>query len=230
MKLLNVKLRIIVLLISTAFTTISCDNQDESLMSITGTAKYIETNLIANEIPIKLTIFDLDNPFRTEPSNIVFTDEIITDNEGHYKFTFDRSVLPKNASYMLSISTDSLVITGEITPCFQSGSAGGGFSTSNTITRDLKIDYPTFLQITFDKLNHLTNDRIRLSRPSCSLVVFESTLENADTTILETMHFYDFKTVNIQYYILKENEEITEYMISDVLLLKNDTTKLTIEY
>jgi hypothetical protein len=228
MKLLTSKLGLFILLTWIIIT--SYDSEDENQLSIMGTAHYIETSLVADEIPIKLTIFDLDNPFRANPSNVVYTDEIVTDKEGKYKFSFNRGLLPKNASYMLSITTESLVITGEITPCFQSGSAGGGFSTSNEIIRDLKIDYPTYLQITLDKLNDMTSDRVILSRPSCSLAVFESTLDRPDTTILEKMHYYNFKKVDIKYYILNENEETIEYMISDVHLVKNDTTKLTIEY
>lgn len=225
-KMKIIRLSSIILLIG---LTISCDSEEDSQINITGTARYIETDLDAKHIPIKLTIYNLENPFRANTSDVVAIDEVITDNDGKYSFSIDRSILPKDASYILSISTDSLVITGELSPgCLPSGIAGGGFSSNNIITRDLKIDFPTFLHITFDKLDHSTADRVRLTQLPC--ILLESTLEKPDTTILEKLHFHSAKIVDIQYYTFDAYGVTTEYTIADVQLLKKDTIKIKIEY
>lgn len=221
-----IKLNSFILLIGLTF---SCDNDEESQITINGTARYVETNLEAKLIPIKLTIYNLGNPFRANESNIVATEEVVTDNSGKYNFSINRSHLPKDASYILSIDTDSLVITGELSPgCLPLGLAGGGFSTSSIITRDLTIDFPTFLQLTFDKLDHSTTDRVRLTKSLC--ILLESTLEKPDTVLLEKLHYNSSKIIDIQYNIFDEFGATTQYTITDVHLLKKDTVKMTIEY
>jgi hypothetical protein len=210
----------------------SCDNDEESIVTITGTVKYLETNLELQALPIRLSIYDMDKPIdRQNPgSNRVFKENGVTNNDGVYIFSLNRSLIPPNAIYGLTIEVDSLLIANEITPCFLPASVRGSFSTNSVIIRDILIDYPTYLHITFDKLNHSTNDRVRFLQPHCSLTLFETTLDRPDTTILETLYFQYFKKVDVKYYILKENEEEIEFVISDVPLVKNDTTKLTIEY
>lgn len=123
-----------------------------------------------------------------------------------------------------------MLVANEITPCFRQSSAGGYISTNNKIVKDVLVDYATYLQLTVDKIDHSTSDRVRFYRPSCSLAVHETTIEKTDTTILETIQFYYFKKVDIHYFILKENEEIIEFKITDIELIKNDTSKLKIEY
>jgi hypothetical protein len=225
----NMRSGLIRLLFILIWVIISCDNEEESQILITGTARYYETNLVAENIPIKLIIYNSDDPYRLNLLNKILTKEVITDKEGQYNFSFDRAILNQNSAYQLFIGTDSLVITSELTPgCRPASSATGVFYTSNTITRNLKIDYPSFLQITFDKLDNSTSDRVRLLRKIC--ILFESTLEKADTTILETMHFHMANTVDMQYEILKDNGVTIDNTMIDVHLLKNDTIKLTIEY
>ncbi len=210
----------------------SCDSDVDELITITGTVRYLETNATAKLLPIKLSIYDLDKPFdRSNPNkNRVLTDEVNTNNDGTYTFVINRSSLPNNTSYSLTVDVDSLLVANEITPCFGQSFAGGDISTNNKIVRDILVDYPTYLQLTVDKVDHSTNDRVRFYRPSCSLAVHEITIENPDTTVLETMPFYYFKKVDIHYFILKENEETIEFKLTDIELIKNDTTKLKIEY
>ncbi len=175
-----------------------------------------------------LTIHSVGDPFDADSGNMVSAYRRTADKEGHFIFSFDRSILPENASYILSIDSDILLITGELTPgCLPSGIAAGGFSAGNTIVRDLKIDFPAFLEITFDKVDHLTDDRVRLILGP--RVLYESTLEEPDTTILARLLFHA-ATVDIQYSTFDGNGTNGDYSIADILLLKNDTVKLMIDY
>ncbi len=210
----------------------SCGNDAENFLTITGTVKYVETYSTAKTLPIKLSIYDLDKPFdRSKPDiNRVLMETVNTDDDGIYTFVVNRGALPNNASYSVTVGIDSLLVTDEFTPCFGQSSGNGKISNNNRVVRDILVDYPAYLQLTFDKVDHLTSDRVRFYRPSCILAVQETTIAKPDTTVLETLQFSIFNEIDIGYFLLRENEEMVRFEITDIVLIKNDTVKLKIEY
>jgi hypothetical protein len=210
---------------------ISCETEEDNTLIITGFAKYIESKSIAKNIPLKLTIYNSDSRQIGSPGKEVLTDKKLTDKEGYYAFSFDRSLLPANIYYKLSLETDTIVITGgvQITPGCRPVDYAGSRISERIITKDLNIDYPTYFKVMFIKSDHSTTDRVRLMyNEFCGL--FESTLLQPDTSIVEKVHLFSFKPTDLKYLILKDNGVTENYQINNFDLLKNDTTKLVINY
>ena len=210
---------------------ISCDREEGYKVRFTGTVKYVSNNSAASSIPIKLVIvnddipFDRENPF----DNKVLTEFGQSTTDGVYFFELNSKNIPRNASYILDVDTDSLlqIDKNAIITCMNTGSIYKKLQL-NKETIDIFIDQPTFLQLIFSKPDKLSTDRIRYS--DC-LWVNETSMENPDTTFLQIRPYFYFKGAkSLTYEILKNNGEVLQYWIDNIELRKGDTTKVFIEY
>lgn len=210
---------------------ISCDNEDGYKVRFTGTIKYISDSSLASDIPIKLSIINDDIPFDRENPNVnkVLTEFGQSTTDGVYFFELNSKDIPKNASYILEIDTDSLlqIDKNAVITCMNTGHIYKELQLHQE-TNDIFIDQPTFFQITFDKVDHLSTDRIRYS--DC-LLVNETSMEIPDTNFLEIRPYFYFKDVHSwTYEVLKTNGEELQYWIDNIELLKGDTVKVFVEY
>jgi hypothetical protein len=211
---------------------IACsDDNDMTRVTFTGSVKYHSTNLIVSNLPVKLIIIDRDAPFdRSNPTiNQVLTLNGQSNDNGQYTFTLNRKDLPVNATYIIRLAIDSLIQINREEGLF-SCLAGYGLVRNLTVPRevnDIYVDYPTYFQITFHKVNHLSTDRIQF------LFCFEHYQTSADVpdiTVTQKLPFYYYKKINLNYQILKESGELINQWLMDVPLTKNDTTRLLVEY
>lgn len=207
------------------------DDNDMTTVTFSGSVKYHATNLAVFNLPLELIIIDRDIPFdRSNPTrNQVLALTGQSNDNGRYTFALNRKDLPVNTIYVIRLAVDSLIQINRdevIFPCLAGYGLVRNLSASNEVN-DIYVDYPTYFKITFDKADHLSTDRIQF------LFCFEShqtSAEVPDITVTQKLPFYYFKKVNLNYQIVKEDGELINQWLMDVLLNKNDTTKLLVEY
>lgn len=220
----------LVLYLSSLFLS-GCENEDiKSSVLFTGTVRYQSTNTGVPDVPLELILIDNDTPFdRGNPGkNIVRRDSIRTNERGVYFLSIPVKELPKNASYFILLKADNLFFLDKevIFPCLAGGVIFDKLDRSKEIN-DIQVDHPTFVQVFFDKIDHLSTNRLEFS---FCLDVYETTLENPDLRVTKKLPFIHFKKVNLYYTIISESGERTGNWLMDIPLNQNDTTKVLVEY
>lgn len=199
-------------------------------VTFSGKVAFRENGALAADVPLELLIIDKDVPFdRSNPLNrivLVLSNE--TDLNGNYLFTVSKSELPKNAAYVLKLTTNSLLQVNKMAvfPCMAGDVIYGDVNASQIINL-VTVDHPTYFQVSFDKIDHTSTDKVELS---ICFIPYETSMEVPDTTITRRLPFSYFKKFDLYYTIIKETGEFQTNQIHDIVLVKNDTTKILVEY
>ena len=213
---------------------LSCSDNETNLASITGEVEFVSDNQLAKNVPLKLTIYNSDIPFdRSKPNNnTVRTISLRSDDNGLYSQEINLTSLPKNLTYQILPDTVTLISASKDYWPALCSSSPPIFTEDRTLysgrnTKKILVDYTTFFQITFDKAEHNSLDKIIYF---FCLVGRETTAEKPDTTFLDILPFSFHPKISINYNLIRESGEIEEYSIQDIVLTKNDTTKITVNY
>jgi hypothetical protein len=213
---------------------LSCSDNEDTLALITGEVEFISDNQLAKNVPLKLTIYDTDIPIdRSKPNNnIVQTISLRSDDDGHYSQEIELASLPKNLAYQIRPDTISLISASKDYWPALCSSSPPIFTEDRTLypghnNKKILVDYTTFFQITFDKVEHNSMNRI--------IYFFcpggrETTTEKPDMTFLDILPFSFHPKISISYDLIRESGEIETNFIQDIVLIKNDTTKIIVNY
>jgi len=203
----------------------SCGHdEDDSNVTFNGTVSYRETNLVAPNVPLQLVIFDLDMSIR----NPAFTVAGQTNSDGTYLFSLAKRDLPRNVAYRIRTGTDSLLLFPRdnlVVPCVAGIINMGSVAIPGVMSYQW-VDPSTYFQITFQKISPGT-DRVKFD--FCR-IVHETGPGTPNITVTNKLPFYYFKKIDLKYQIVKESGEMLDYRINAIQLIKNDTTKIVVEY
>ena len=173
------------IVISLAFA--SCDGDDDTYV-FSGTVRYSENQNPAAGVTVELQLFDeVPSISIDRTSNIVsFTTQ--THDDGHYSFNISSDDIPDNPHFFILTKTETLMNVSMVRPGFPEDGCLDFQDIpmplqSFSVSRDLLVDYPTYLQITFDKVNNESTDSIRYVK-ECFWSI-ETSPTQPDTTILE---------------------------------------------
>lgn len=225
---------ILKMILFSAVLLLSCSDNEDTLALITGEVEFISDNQLAKNVPLKLTIYDADIPFdRSKPNNnIVQTISLRTDNNGHYSQEINLTSLAKNLTFQIIPDTVTLISASkDYWPALCSNSPPI-FTEDRTLypgrnNKKILVDFTTFFQITFDKIDHNSLDKIMYCFCICGR---ETTAEKPDTTFLDILPISFHPKISISYDLIRESGEIEENSIQDIVLTKNDTTRITVTY
>ncbi len=223
----------------TLFTSIillqSCSDNEDNLVLITGEVLYISDNQPVKNVPLKLIIYNKDIPFdRSNPNNnIVQTIVLRSDNDGLYTQEIDLAVLPKNLSYSIFTDTTTLInLTKDYMPSLCSSMPpitpeDRTLYPGRRIHKKILVDYSSFFQIAFYKIEHNSMDKILYCFCFCGR---ETTAEKPDTIFMDVLPFSFHTKISISYDLIRESGEIETHSIQDIALIKNDTTRIFVNY
>jgi hypothetical protein len=213
---------------------LTCSDNEDNLALITGEVEFISDNQLAKNVPLKLTIYDSDIPHdRSKPNNnIVQIISLKSDDNGLYSQEINLTSLPKNLTYQIIPDTVALISASKDYWPALCSSSPPIFTEDRTLypgrnNKKILVDFTTFFQIAFDKVDHNSLDKIMYCFCLCGR---ETTIEKPDTTFLDILPFSFHPKISISYDLIRESGEIEENSIQDIVLTKNDTTKITVNY
>lgn len=213
---------------------LSCSDDEDNLVLITGEVSYVSDNERAKNVPLKLTIYNEDIPFdRSNPNNnIVQIIKLRSDNEGLYSQEINLTLFPNNLTYSIFADTSTLVnMTENYIPSFCSSIPPlipeDRRVNSGRIFKNILVDHSTFFQISFQKNDHNSLDKILYCFCLCGR---ETTIASPDTVFIDKLPFSYHPKISLSYDLIRESGDIEEYFIQDIALIKNDTTKIEVNY
>jgi hypothetical protein len=208
---------------------LGCDEDVEYSITFSGTVRYIDSDEVLPGAAVELRLYkELQSGGIVDIGNKVKSYTTTTDENGNYVFTISSRDLPLNPRYGVSVVEEDVInVGGLIGPCYWQ-SFGAYPIAFREKTVDLLVDSPTYLQLTFDKVDHGSTDNIRYGY--CLLHHMTSN-EIPDITVTEKYPFSQVKTSSSRYYtLIKSNGEEIEKTIEGIEWVKSDTTKITIQY
>ncbi len=207
----------------------SCDSDDDMPVFVYGTVIYVEDFSPAIGVPVQMQLYEDHLKLNVDGTSNAKLFTAVTDEDGRYIFTIDSKDIPNNPYFSVRTNTDTLL---DVSPGFSSCLTFLGFPAQLKVDgnqHDLYVDHPTFLQITFDKIDHESPEYIRYTI-DC-IINIETSAARPDTTILERKAFAAVENIHTRnYYILKADGEEIVQTLEDISWIKGDTAKVTVAY
>jgi len=147
-----------------------------------------------------------------------------TSEDGSYFFDVPADSLPgADYRYSIGLEVDSLLVKNDNVGDCVYGASFGLTEREQTI----RVASPTWLQITYNKLDHQDSNFIR---GGACIHGYQTTLAIPDSTFVELLAFRSSQPRQVSYNVIDEMGNQMQFWTEEFTLQKGDTTKLYIEY